>query len=160
MRRKDREVTDPALIQDIIQRCEVCRIGFNDNGEVYIVPLNFGYVNNDGNYTLYFHGAGAGRKFELAQAKPQVGFEMDTNYLLHTNGEPADVACNYTARFQSIIGNGSFSIVEDLAEKKEGLQLLMLHTTGKKDWEFNPMMFKMVTVFKLEVTKLSCKEHE
>lgn len=29
MRRKDREVTDPALIQDIIQRCEVCRIGFN-----------------------------------------------------------------------------------------------------------------------------------
>ena len=49
MRRKDREIIDPVHIQDIMQRCDVCRIGFNDEGEVYIVPLNFGYVNNDGN---------------------------------------------------------------------------------------------------------------
>lgn len=156
MRRKDREIIDPVHIQDIMQRCDVCRIGFNDEGEVYIVPLNFGYVNNDGNYTLYFHGAGAGRKFDLAQTKPYVGFEMDTNYLLHT----ADVACEFSARFQSIIGNGTFSLVEDPAEKLEGLQLVMFHATGKKDWEFNPMMLKMVAVFKLEVSKLSCKEHE
>lgn len=159
MRRKDREVTDPVKIQDIMERCTCCRIGFNDDGEVYIVPLNFGYKISDDKYTLYFHGAGAGRKFELAQAKPYVGFEMDTNYLLHTSGEDPSVACNYTARFQSIIGNGTFSVVEDEIEKREGLQLVMLHATGKKDWDFNPMMFKMVTVFKLEVSKLSCKEH-
>ena len=155
MRRKDREVTDPAKIQDIMERCTCCRVGFNDDGEVYIVPLNFGYKISDDRYTLYFHGAGAGRKFDLAQAKPYVGFEMDTNYLLHT----ADVACEFSARFQSIIGNGTFSFVEDPAEKLEGLQLVMFHATGKKDWEFNPMMLKMVAVFKLEVIKLSCKEH-
>lgn len=160
MRRKDREVTDPVKIQEIMEHCDCCRIGFNDDGEVYIVPLNFGYKKVEDKYTLFFHGAGAGRKYELAQAKPNVGFEMDTNYLLHTNGESADVACNYTARFQSIIGNGIFSIVDNDAEKLEGLQLLMFHATGKKDWDFEPMMFKMVTVFKLEVTKLSCKEHE
>lgn len=159
MRRKDREVTDPVKIQDIMERCTCCRVGFNDDGEVYIVPLNFGYKISDDKYTLYFHGAGAGRKFELSQAKPYVGFEMDTNYLLHTGGEDPSVACNYTARFQSIIGNGTFSVVEDEVEKREGLQLVMLHATGKKDWDFNPMMFKMVTVFKLEVSKLSCKEH-
>lgn len=159
MRRKDREVTDPAKIQDIIQRCDCCRIGFNDNGEVYIVPLNFGYVCQEGKYTLYFHGAAAGRKYELAQSTPSVGFEMDTNYLLHTGGKSPDVASNYTARFQSVIGNGTFSIVTDEAEKREGLQLLMLHATGKKEWDFEPAMFKMVAVFKLEVTQLSCKEH-
>lgn len=49
--------------------------------------------------------------------------------------------------------------VTDPAEKLEGLQLVMFHATGKKDWEFNPMMLKMVAVFKLEVSKLSCKEH-
>lgn len=155
MRRKDREVLDPEKIQDIMQRCECCRIGFNDNGEVYIVPLNFGFINDNGKYTLYFHGAAAGRKYDLAQAKPNVGFEMDTNYLLHT----ADVACEFSARFQSIIGNGIFSLVEDEAEKLHGLQTVMYHATGKKDWEFNPMMVKMVAVFKLEVTQLSCKEH-
>lgn len=155
MRRKDREVTDPNKIQDIMERCTCCRIGFNDEGEVYIVPLNFGYVKNDDKYTLYFHGAAAGRKYDLAQAKPYVGFEMDTNYLLHE----ADVACEFSARFQSIIGNGTFSLVKDPAEKLEGLQSIMFHTTGKKDWEFNPMMLKMVAVFKLEVSSLSCKEH-
>ncbi len=155
MRRKDREVTDPAKIQDIMERCTCCRVGFNDEGEVYIVPLNFGYTKTDDKYTLYFHGAAAGRKYDLAQSKPNVGFEMDTNYLLHT----ADVACEFSARFQSIIGNGIFSFVEDPAEKLESLKLVMLHATGKKDWEFNPMMLQMVAVFKLEVTQLSCKEH-
>ena len=28
MRRKDREVTDPAKIQDIMERCTCCRVGF------------------------------------------------------------------------------------------------------------------------------------
>ena len=43
MRRKDREVTNSAKIADIISRCTCCRIGFYDEKEVYIVPLNFGY---------------------------------------------------------------------------------------------------------------------
>lgn len=47
MRRKDREVTDEAKIDEIISRCNCCRIGFNDSGEVYIVPLNFGFVKRD-----------------------------------------------------------------------------------------------------------------
>ena len=54
MRRKDREVTDEARIDEIISRCNCCRIGFNDSGEVYIVPLNFGYVKQDGRRTFSF----------------------------------------------------------------------------------------------------------
>lgn len=77
MRRKDREVTDAAKIQDIIDRCTCCRVGFNDHGQVYIVPLNFGYTKNDDKYTFYFHGAQEGRKMGLIQTSPEVGFEMD-----------------------------------------------------------------------------------
>lgn len=35
MRRKDRQITDSSRIQGIIDQCTCCRIGFNDNGEVY-----------------------------------------------------------------------------------------------------------------------------
>ena len=42
MRRKDRDVTDRQRIQEIIRSCYCCRIGFIDNGFVYIVPMNFG----------------------------------------------------------------------------------------------------------------------
>lgn len=65
MRRQDREVTDSARIREIISSCSVCRLGFCDGDEVYIVPLNFGYEEVDGKYVFYFHGAKAGRKAEL-----------------------------------------------------------------------------------------------
>ena len=159
MRRKDREVTDPIKIADIISRCTCCRIGFCDGGEVYIVPLNFGYEIKDNSYTFYFHGAKEGRKIELIHNNPEVGFEMDTNLTVYVSGE-FEAACDYTARFQSVIGNGVLSIVSEPEEKKLGLSLLMEHNTGKRVWSFHEKMFEAVAVFKLEVTKLSCKEHE
>ena len=155
MRRKDREVTDPMAVADMISRCTCCRIGFYD-GEVYIVPLNFGYEIKDDTYVLYFHGAKEGRKITLIQKSPSVGFEMDTNYALHE----AQVACGCSAGFQSIIGSGVVSIVSEPEEKKLGLSLLMAHTTGKREWNFDEKMLSAVAVFKLVVTKMSCKEHQ
>lgn len=157
MRRKDREVADTQKIADIISRCTCCRIGFNDDGEVYIVPLSFGCEIKDNRYTFYFHGAKEGRKIDLIRKNPQVGFEMDTDSAVYARDE--SLACNYTARFQSIVGNGIMSIVTEKDEKKLGLSLLMEHNTGKGEWTFDDKMFDAVTVFKLEVTNLSCKEH-
>ena len=159
MRRKDREVTDPMRIADIISRCACCRIGFYDDGEVYIVPLNFGYERRDNTYTFYFHGAKEGRKIDLISQNPRVGFEMDTELAVYVIGE-SEAACGHTARFQSVIGNGTVSIVSEIEEKKLGLSLLMEHNTGKREWSFPEKMVDAVTVFKLEVTKLSCKEHQ
>ncbi len=155
MRRKDREVTDPDKIGEIIDSCTCCRIGFNDNGQVYIVPLNFGYRKKENRYVFYFHGAKEGRKIGLIRQNPQVGFEMDTNYRLHR----ADTACGHSAGFQSVIGNGTVHIVEDADEKKMGLLAVMEHNTGRSDWEFNEKMVEGVCVFKLEAETLSCKEH-
>lgn len=156
MRREDREVTDPMKITEIISRCTCCRIGFNDDGEVYIVPLNFGYETKENTYVFYFHGANEGRKIDLIQKNPNVGFEMDTNYALNESS----AACGYSARFQSIIGNGIVSIVSEIEEKKRGLSLLMEHNTMKSEWQFDEKMVNAVTVFKLVVTSLSCKEHQ
>lgn len=67
MRRKDREITDSLRIADIINRCTCCRIGFYDDGEIYVVPLNFGYEVKDDSYVFYFHGAKEGRKIDLTK---------------------------------------------------------------------------------------------
>lgn len=155
MRRKDREVTDQERIEDIIRRCNCCRIGFCDDGEVYIVPLNFGYEKKEDTYVFYFHGAKEGRKLELIQRSPDVGFEMDTDCAVST----AEIACNYSTYFQSIIGNGILSTVSEPEEKKLGLSLIMEHNTGKRNWDFKEKMLESVAVFKLTVYKMSCKEH-
>lgn len=159
MRRKDREITDPNAIFAVIEQCHVCRLGFCDDGDVYIVPLHFGYERDEARATLYFHGAREGRKMALIAKNPRVGFEMDTGADVYTKGA-ADVACGYTARFQSVIGTGSASLVHDTNEKRRALELLMSHSVEKRDWTFDERMLAAVAVFKVEVEKMSCKSHE
>ena len=152
MRRKDREITDSNRIAEFIGKEQILRIAFYDEGEIYIVPLNYGY-SFDGQYSFYFHGARAGRKYELAKSRPKVGFEIDGNYTL-LEGE---MACDFSATFQSVVGTGTVSLVEDDAEKIKGLDAIMKQTTSKTGWRYSKDMLEAVAVFRLDVATLSCK---
>lgn len=154
MRRKEREVTDKNRLREIIESCHCIRVGFIDNGHVYIVPVNFGCVYEDEKYTFYFHSAKEGRKMTLIKENPTVGFEMDTGYELKT----AAAACAHSAYFQSVIGEGKISVVEDTEEKKKGLRMVMEHETGNGDWEFQDKMVQAVCVWKLTVSEITGKE--
>ncbi len=153
MRRNDREITDKVLIEQFIAKEQIIRIAFYDNGDLYIVPLNYGFIYENDKYVFYFHGAKAGRKYELSKSSPQVGFEIDGAYELLE----ADAACDYSAKFQSVIGTGRLSIVEDNEEKIKGLNVLMNHISGKTEWSYSKEMVDAVAVFRLEVEKISCK---
>ena len=48
MRRKNRQVTDWKEIKEIVGRCKVARLGMNDDGKVYVVPMNYGCETEDG----------------------------------------------------------------------------------------------------------------
>jgi len=69
------------------------------------------------------------------------------------------MACNYSERFQCVMGTGLISFVKDNEEKAMALNEIMFQNMGKKDWEFPEAMLNGVAVFKIEVTSLSCKEH-
>ena len=66
MRRCDREVSDIAEIKKFLAEQKIIRVGFCDGGEVYIVPVNYGHEYCGEKPVFYFHGAMAGRKYELA----------------------------------------------------------------------------------------------
>ncbi len=157
MRRKDREITDFKQIKEVIAGCDICRIGFYDHrqAEVYVLPLNFGYEFKGEQLSLYFHGANAGRKIDLINQAPQIGFEMDTKFKLIED----ELACEFSANYQSIIGNGCISLIEDIAEKNRTMQLIMEHYAPGKTWEFPEAMLSRTALFKIEVSKLSCKIH-
>ena len=157
IRRKDREITDKKKIEEFLNSQRIIRIGFYDkaNDEVYIVPVNYGYVIENENNIFYFHGGKGGRKYELSKEGPNVGFEIDGQYEL-VEGKKA---CDFSAKYQSIIGNGKVQILEDLEEKKKGLNAIMKQTTGKTDFEYNPRMVQNVCVYMLSATKLTCKGH-
>lgn len=155
MRRKDRQVTDLAEIRAIIDRCKVCRLGFQDVSGAYIVPLNFGYTYDDEKFTFYFHSAREGRKIDLLKRGGPIGFELDCSHDLIEGNE----ACAYGYRFESVIGTGHAFILEEESEKAYALQQLMLHQTGK-NFTFTPEMTRTVTVFALLVDSFTCKRHE
>lgn len=107
------------------------------------------------NSSFYFHGAREGRKIDLIAGSPKAGFEMDTGYKLIEHAQ----ACSHSALFKSVIGSGTISFVFDNVEKETALRHIMLQTTAKSQWTFSEAMLKSVCVFKLEVEKISCKEH-
>lgn len=120
MRRSDREIKELDEIMDIIKRCDVCRVALHDSGYPYIVPLNFGMKADAGNITLYFHGAGEGKKYELIKRDNRAGFEMDCSHRLVMGAG----GCSCTMKYESVVGRGRIEIVPE-DEKKEALSVLM-----------------------------------
>lgn len=146
MRRKDREVTEPGELMQIIDQCKVCRIAMHDKAGLYIVPMNFGYTYENNQLVLFFHSAKEGRKISALQENSEVCFEMDCEHRLIT----ADAACKYGYFFKSVIGYGKAVFIEDIEEKKTALSLLMKHQTGQ-DFSFDAGMVNSVSVFKIIV---------
>ena len=153
MRRNDREITDKSEIEHFISGEKILRVGFCDNGEVYIVPVNYGYTVDSGRYTFYFHGAKAGRKYELAKACPSVGFEIDGSYELIR----AENACGHSAKYQSVIGNGTLSVITDADEKRAAFSSIMKQATDRAEWEYDDAVLERTALFKIEVKTMSCK---
>ena len=102
MRRNDREVTEETEIRKVLDECKIVNLGFQDGGRVFVVPVNYGYSYEGGKLTVYFHGADAGLKRELAESNPVIGFEIDNGGAMGR----AEKACDYTEYYHSIIGSG------------------------------------------------------
>ncbi len=156
MRRKDREVTDPVKIREIITACNCCRLGFRDGGRAYIVPMDFGFAETDGRWTFYFHSAKEGRKIDLIRETGWAAFEMDTGHELVSGPK----ACDYTARYQCVMGGGPVTLAETEEEKRAGLAAIMTHLTGRDRWDFDGAVLAGTQVFRLEAEELTCKVHE
>ena len=77
MRRSDREITDLGEILSIINDCKVIHLAMVDDGEPYLLPLNFGYACEGGAFSFFCHSAREGRKLDILRKNPTVAFEMD-----------------------------------------------------------------------------------
>ena len=155
MKRTDRELTNPAEILDIIEKCDVCRIAMSSDNIPYIVPMNFGFEYTGSALTLYFHGAGQGRKIDIIAENPAVCFEMDCSHRLIVGTD----GCNYSMEYESVIGNGSMSICLERNEKIRALTRLMEKYAPGKSFAFPDAVLDSVTVLKLTVTDFTGKRN-
>jgi hypothetical protein len=148
MHRNEREITDKKDIDDIIRRCRVCHLAMCDEGQPYVVPLNFGY---DGGF-LYFHAAPEGRKIDIIKRNNRVGFEFDILHDIVT----AEQACKWGAKYESVMGSGTAEIVDDLEAKKEALEWIM-RQYGNGAWDFKEEILKKTLVLRVRILEISGK---
>lgn len=148
MRKKEREIKDRKSIDDIIRRCQVCRLAMCDDGQPYIVPLNFGY---DGSF-LYFHAAPEGRKIDMIKKNNRVAFEFD----ILNDIVKADKPCDWGARYESVIGSGKAEIVDDEETKRIALSCIM-RQYGSEARDFPEDIMKKTLIIRVEILVTSGK---
>lgn len=150
MRRKDREVTEPSEIVQIMKRCEVLHLALYGDDAPYILPVNFG-MEPDG-MTLYIHGAMTGTKYDLITQDNRAGFEMDCCHGLVL--DEVDHSC--TVDYESVIGWG---LIEELtleADKRHALKCLMQQYHAE-DFPFDEGPLPRTRVLCLKVQKRTAK---
>jgi uncharacterized protein len=150
MRRKDKEITDKKIIEEIINKSQICRIAIHDHEYPYIVPFNYGYHDN----TLYFHTAPAGKKIELIKKNNKVCFEIEysSEVIKH------DRACKWSAKYRSVIGFGELKIISDFEEKKRGLDIIMAHYGISEANSYDEKNIHGLVILKLDIKEISGKQ--
>lgn len=155
MRRKDREVSKPEDILDILKRCDFLHLGLCSENKPYIVPMNFGYEKTEGKLFIYLHGAKEGKKSEMIDKNPNVCFEAECSY----KTLKAEKACGWSAEYESVMGEG---IIEKLgydAEKKHALDIIMQHYDFPGIPEYPPQMLLDTMILRIEVLSITGKRH-
>jgi hypothetical protein len=150
MRRSEREIKDLGDIEGIIRKALVCRLGLAVDNRPYVVPLCFGYRDR----TLYVHSAPEGRKVEMVRENPHVCVEFDVDQEVLPAGEP----CSWSMRYRSVIAFGTASVVEDSAEKRRALDLILEHYGGGAASNYPDRMVEKILIVKIEMEEITGKQ--
>ncbi len=150
MRRHDKEIADQNIISDILSNSQICRLGFVDNDEAYIVPVNFAY--KDG--FIYIHSASQGRKMDILRRNNKVCFEIEHGEEIIKNNIP----CEWSAKYRSVMGKGIVSIETETDKKIAGLDLIMKKYGARGTQKFDDASVARIVLLVLEITSLTGKQ--
>lgn len=146
------EIDNKEMIEEIIKACKICFLGMIDlEGDPYVLPMNFAYHEG----VVYLHSAPDGGLMDIIQKNSKVCITFnDGEELVHQH---PNVACSYRMRSRSVVCKGAVSFIEDLEEKREILNLMMVHYIGK-EFKYSDPAVKNVKIWAVPIDKVTAKE--
>lgn len=108
IRYKQRDLQNPSLIEKFLGDARIGVIAMNAEDYPYAVPVNF--VWYDG--SIYFHGAGSGKKVDILSKGPPVSFTVFEEF--GTTVDPAP--CSADTSYMSVMLFGKIKKVTDFDE--------------------------------------------
>lgn len=150
MRRLDKKITDEKIIEEILLKSDICRLGLIDNGSAYIVPVNYAY--KDG--VIYIHSAKEGKKISILQSNNQVAFEIEYNHQIMES----EKACGWTTKYRSVMGKGTVAIAQNVEEKTEALDLIMRKYEATIELNYDRRVLERVCILQLQIESIEGKQ--
>jgi len=150
MRRKDKEIQSKDLIEQVIVKAQVCRLGLCKDNMPYIVPISFGY---DG-ASIYFHTAIEGMKLDYIGANKQICFEFEHEVRVIPD---ENEACKWSFSFYSVIGFGTVEEIVDPQRKVYAFNQIMQHYSDR-EWDFNEKLVEKVRLWSISIEQITGKQ--
>ena len=150
MRRKENEITDRIMLDQIISGALYCHLACSINDQPYLIPLSFGY---DGEY-VYFHTALKGKKSDIFSQNSNIclGFEREVSL-----EKDEDQACDWSFHFQSVIATGVIEEVTKYETRLLVLDQIMSHYSDKK-WTFPEKTLARTRTWKVNLKSITGKQ--
>ncbi|HKJ79214.1 MAG TPA: pyridoxamine 5'-phosphate oxidase family protein [Prolixibacteraceae bacterium] len=138
-------------INEIIRSCKTCYVALSENGQPYVLPMNFALV---GDYII-LHSAQSGRMWETVKKNPKVGINWTLGENLAWQDER--VGCSYRVKSKSVIVEGEAEIIEDYDEKYRLMEVFMTQYSSRK-FKFGKPSIVNVGILKVKIEKIAAKE--
>lgn len=136
-------------IDAVIQQALYCHIAFSVDDQPYVIPVSYGYQDN----TLYFHCGPKGKKLDMLEKNPLIGFSVEHQVEL----KEAKSACKYSMLYASVIGKGSARLLESIDEKSRGLDIIVRHY-NVKPIEYSKKSLRSMEVIQVDINEMTYKE--
>jgi nitroimidazol reductase NimA-like FMN-containing flavoprotein (pyridoxamine 5'-phosphate oxidase superfamily) len=144
-------IEDRRRINEIIKACKTCYLAMSENGQPYVLPMNFALEDD---YVI-LHSAPEGRMWETLKVNPKVCINWTLGEDLAWQN--VKVGCSYRVKSQSVLVEGEVEFIEDFDEKYRCLKLLMAQYSDR-EFKFGIPAVKNVGVVKVRINKIICKE--
>ena len=152
MRRIKQKISDKRIIEEILAKSVICRLGFVDQDRAYVLPFNYGYKDNH----IYIHCAKEGKKIDLIRKNNTVCIEIEQMSRIQRNQK----ACKWATTYRSVVGYGEVEIITDREEKRQGLDIIMKHNGADEntDLNYDQQHLDSVSILKIRNTEITGKQ--
>ncbi len=135
------------MLDNVINKAELCRLALVDGTKPYIIPLSFGYDGTN----IYLHSASNGKKVDILSQNNQVCLEFEADIQLQKSAQ----VCNWGVRYLTVIGHGTAELLSEMSEKNYGLAQIVRHYDPSiTNHQFAEEELATVLVYKISLDEL------
>lgn len=154
MRRMERQLEFQQILE-ILKDASFGDLAFLDHGRPAVVPLSFGFQQEEKRLAFFFHCAPEGRKIEALRANPAVSFSV----VSRADVVLVEPACRSTMHYAGVIADGEISELTVPAEKAAALDLIMNHYGAAGHFDYPAPMLKRTAILKLTASSITGKSN-